>query len=243
MKKLIFILCATWLFGGCTSKLKEENRQLGIRLDSMQMIVVENKNLLRLLDEIDQYMDSIDMLRHVVELDLETGISKNDYVFRMKDLTEYVQKAELTIQELSNSNYANISRINQLRKEISVKDEEIANLQGNVLIYQEENKQIKDRMTTAESESLEIKNELEEKTNEFNYAISEYIDKIQTIEAESLFALGAGKEELARHMQFARKRKKQVLHDALDYYNSSNKLGYEPALDRIKYLKEKLKIN
>ena len=51
------------------------------------------------------------------------------------------------------------------------------------------------------------------------------------------------KEELARHMQFARKRKKQVLHDALNYYNGANNLGYEPAQDRIKYLKEKLKIN
>ena len=98
-------------------------------------------------------------------------------------------------------------------------------------------------MSMAESELLEIKNELDEKTNEFNYAQSEFLDKIQLLEAESLFALGEGKEELARHMQFARKRKKQVLHDALDYYKSSNKLGYEPALDKIKFLKEKHKMN
>jgi hypothetical protein len=243
MKYLLPILCATLFFSGCISKLKEENKQLGIRLDSMQILEFENRSLLGLLSQIEKQLDSIDIYRKKIELDLEKGIYKDDYVFRLKNLTEYVQETELTIEELSKSNYLNISRINQLRKEISNKDEEIERLQSNVLLYQEKNSQLRDQMTITENELLQIKIELEEKTNEFNYALSEYIDKIQIIEAESLFALGEGKEELARHMQFARKRKKQVLLDALNYYNSAIDLGYDPALDRIKYLKEKLKIN
>jgi len=244
MKKLIFILGATWLLSGCISKLKEENKQLAIQLDSLQIVIEENKSLIRLLAEIEQYMDSIDILRQGIQLDLETGLSKDDdYVFRMKNLTEYVRKTELAIQKLSNSNQANISRINQLRREISIRDEAIANLQSNITLYKQRNAQINDQISMAESELLEIKNELLEKTNEFNFEQSEFLDKIQILEAESLFALGEGKEELARHMQFARKKKKQVLHDALDYYKSSNELGYEPALDRIKFLNEKYKMN
>jgi len=222
----MLILCAPWLLSGCMSKLKEENKELSIRLDSMQIIVVENKSLLGLLSQIEKQLDSIDIYRKRIELDLEKGIYKNDYIYRLKNLTEYVQETETTIEELSKSNHLNISRINRLRKEIADKDKEIERLQSNISLYQQRNDQIKDQMTMAESELLEIKNELEEKTDEFNYSLSEYIDKIQTIEAESLFALGAGKEELAKHMQFARKRKKQVLHDALNYYYSAIDLGY-----------------
>jgi len=243
MKKLALVLCAIWLFTGCNTKLKEDNTYLLARLDSLQLVEEENKYLSGLLLQIEQYMDSIDIQLTRIDLGLEAGIPEEDYILRMKFLNEYVQKAELTINQLSRTNNTNSSQIKNLRKKISDKDEEIEKLQHNALLVQQEITQLKEQMIITNNELLATQNELENKEDELRYAESQFLYKFQASEAEYLYALGEGKEEVTMHMQFARKRKKQKLIDALEYYTNSNDLGYEPAMAKVSYLKERLKIN
>jgi chromosome segregation ATPase len=243
MKKLALVLCAIWMFNGCNTKLKEDNTYLLARLDSLQLVEEENKYLSGLLIQIEQYMDSIDIQRNKIDLELEAGIPEEDYVLRMKSLNEYVQKAEWTINQLSRTNNTHNSQIKNLRKEISGKDEEIEKLQHNALLVQQEITQLKEQITLTNAKLRTTQNELENKEDELSYAESQFLYKLQASEAEFLYALGEGKEEVTMHMQFARKKKKQKLIDALDYYSNSNDLGYEPAMAKISYLKEKLKIN
>lgn len=243
MKKIALILLTVLLFTGCNKKLKEENLQLLVRLDSMQMIVEETEYLSSLLAQIDEYMDSIDIHRNEIKLDLELGISEEDYISRMKDINEFVKKAEWTINDLSKSNSAYNSRINRLKNDMEKKNTEIEKLQYSVMLYQEETSHLQEELTITDKELLNVQNELKKKTNEFNLEITELLDKLKLTEAESLFARGEAKEELAKHMQFARKRKKQALLDAIEYYNNSYDLGYEPALAKANQIKEKIKIN
>ncbi len=243
MRIIAIILCALLLFPGCNQKLKEENLQLLVRLDSMEMIVEEAEYLSSILSQIEEYMDSIDIHRKEIKLDLEASIVEEDYVARMKNINEFVKKADWLISDLSKTNSSYNSYINRLKNDMEEKNKEIEKMQYSIMLYQEETSHLQEELTITDKEMLSIQNELKDRTHEFNLERTELLEKLKLTEAESLFARGEGKEEVAKHMQFARKRKKQVLLDAIEYYNNSYGLGYEPALAKANQIKEKLKIN
>jgi hypothetical protein len=243
MKNIGIILLTVLLFAGCNTNLKEENLQLLVRLDSMQMIVEEAEYLSVLLTQIEEYMDSIDIYRNEIKLDLEANVLEEDYVARMKNINEFVKKAEWLINDLSNTNASYNSYINRLKNDIEEKNKEIEKMQYSVMLYQEETSHLQEQLTETDKEVLSLKNELKERTSDFNIDKTELLNKLILTEAESLFARGEGKEELAKHMQFARKRKRQALLDAIKYYDDAYEMGYEPALARANQIKEKMKIN
>ncbi|UXP31398.1 hypothetical protein N6H18_13665 [Reichenbachiella agarivorans] len=249
MKIIIPFLAVCIALAGCnkenTTEIKE-NEVLQARIDSMQTILEVTQYRVSLLDQIGKYLDSIDYNRNWVKLNLEAGITNEDYVERMKNLSQYVQKAEWTIGELEKTRSAYASQVKRLKKEISEKDLEVKSLQQTIAQYQGENTDLKVQLTAKEMDLLDSQMELNlanHSIEEASTEITELLSTVRLTEAESFYAKGEGMEEVAKHIQLAPKRKNESLEQALSMYINAEKLGHPKAGAKIKALKEKLKIS
>ena len=241
---LIVISLAGWLLVGCTGKLKEENSQLTYRLDSLQQELDAKQYSMGLLEQVGVYLDSIDANRKWVKVNLETGLAEDDYVERMKVLNQYVQKAEWTIGELEKTRSAYASQVKRLKARIAEKDEEIRILQMTVAEYQSKNLELNDSLVISKQELLNAQLALSSTKDELTRKEAEVESLLQNIkltQAESFYAQGENKEEIAKRTQLAPKRKNKALEEALEFYQSAMDLGYEPAIAKVDALKKRLK--
>jgi len=244
MNKLIISLMAIALISGCNkSGTSVDGEKLQTRIDSLQTALEVSNYTAGLLTQIGSYMDSIDANRKYVELNLETGISQEDYVTRMKNINQYVQRAEWTIAELEKSKSAFTKQVKRLKKQIAEKDAEIVSLQMTVAQTQADKKQLEETLTLTETELVMSQLEQEMTAEELeaaNTLAQELMEKVQVTKAESLFSQGQNMETLAASIQFAPNRKREALEEALKYYTESRELGYEPAAAKVDAVKAKL---
>ena len=244
MNKSILFLGVLGLLSGCNQQVKEEHAALLVRLDSMETVLEENQYTIGLLDQVGLYLDSIESHRHWITMNLETGLSQEDYVERMKVLNQYVQKAELTIGELENTRSTYATQLGRLRTKINGMEHEIQGLQLSVAHYQQENTALQDMLTISEDRLLDTQLDLEVTSDELEESQSEVkdlLEKVQLTEAESYYVRGEGMEEMARRIQFAPKKKKETLEEALALYTTASDLGFEPAKTKVEELSGKLK--
>jgi chromosome segregation ATPase len=244
MKKLVFVFIILGLLAGCNKTVKKENSRLEGRLDSMKLALEENAYAVGLLGQVGLYLDSIEAKREWIKFDLETVVDKNNYVLRLKNLDSYLQKADWTVNELENQRYTYISQVKRLKKEIEKNDQAIEDLKLGLTQYKDENFELKGLLDLSEEEKSDTQIELDQTSIELQKSKSEIQNlsaKIETMQAESYYALGEGMEEIARRTQFAPKRKKQSLNDALGFFEQSSNLGYEPAKAKVNALKTRLR--
>ena len=245
MKKLAFVLIVLGLLSGCNKPVKKENSRLLARLDSMQVALEENSYAVDLLDQVGQYLDSIDAKREWIKFDLEAGIDEDDYIQRMKKLNSYLQKAEWTVNELEGQRNAYISQVKRLKKEIAAKNQGLQDLEVIVAKYTDENSELQGLLAIADEEQMDAQLDMDKMSNELEQSkveIQNLMAKVQRTKAESFYAQGEGMEEAARRTQFAPRRKKQSLNNALRFFEQSSELGYEPAKTKVDELKSRLKI-
>lgn len=245
MKKLALILIVLGLFSGCNKSVKQENSRLLVSLDSMQLALEEYAYAVSLIDQIGQYLDSIDANSKWIKSELEAGMSEEDYIQRMKNLNGYLQKAELTVNELEGQRNAYISQVKRLKKEMEENDRVIKDLKLGLTKYSEENFELQGSLDLSEEENLDRQLDLDKTNIELEQSKSEIqhlLAKTKSIQAESYYSLGESMEEIARRTQFARKRKMQSLNNALQFFEQSSELGYEPAKAKVDELKIRLKI-
>jgi chromosome segregation ATPase len=250
MKKLIpFLAVLFFALAGCNNEKTENqvpNEVLVAQLDSMQQILDAAQYKASLLEQVGTYMDSIDSNRKWIKLNLEGGISNEDYIERMKSLNQYVQKAEWTIGELEKTRSAYASQVKRLKNEIADKNLEIQSLQQAIAQYQGENQELQIQLSTSELELVNSQVQLDisnEKVDKANDKIANLLSTVKLTEAESFFAQGEGMEEIANRTQLAPKRKKASLESALEMYTKAESLGHPDAAAKITSLKEKLKID
>lgn len=192
-----------------------------------------------LLEQVGLYMDSIDANRKWIQINLETGLSREDYLSRIKNLNAYVQKAEWTIGELEKTRSAYASQVKRLKNEITQKDQEIEKLQLAVATYKNSDAELRSMLNITESQLLEAQLDIDVLKSDLK--LSEAIlEKAHLSEAEALFSQGESSQELAKHIQFAPRRKKKALDDALQYYQASLDMGYGPANAKVDELNKKL---
>ena len=230
---------------GCNQQIKTDNEQLIAKVDSLEQALDANAYTVGLLDQIGQYMDSIDAQRNWITINLESGLSEQDYIERMKQLNQYVQKAEWTIGELEKTRSAYASQVKRLKKEISEKDQEISSLQLSVAEYQKANENLENRLQITQEDLISTQKSLDltrEDLNSTELDVKKLIEEVRLTEAESLYAQGEGMEEVAKRTQLAPKRKKETLEKALELYTASLAKGYEPAEAKVDAMKKKLKI-
>ena len=243
MNKLFIALIAIGLIASCKQEAAPDNSRLLARVDSLEAALEVSNYTMGVLGQIGTYMDSIDANRKWIELNLETGLSQDDYVTRMRNINQYVQKAEWMIGELEKTRSAYAKQVKRLKNDILQKDEEIKALQLVVAQTQANNRQLEETLTLTETELVMSKLEQDQTEKELersNTAAAELMNKLQMTKAESLYSQGENMEALAGHIQLAPKRKREALETALKYYTQSRDLGFVKATEKVEALKAKL---
>ncbi len=243
MNKLILALIVVGFLSGCDKEEKPDNSQLLARVDSLETALEASNYTIGLLGEIGTYMDSIDSNRKWIQLNLETGLSQDNYVARMKSINQYVKKAEWMIGELEKTRGAYATQVKRLKNEITLRDENIKALQLTVAQTQADKKQLQETLILTETELIMSQIEQDnteselEKANEMSKSL---MNKVQLTQAESLFSQGENMEAIASYIQLAPRKKNAALEDALKYYTQSDELGYAPASAKVETLKARL---
>lgn len=224
-------------------KLLMENEELKAELNRAQMSVST-------LEEVGSLMDSIDKARNALKLELEAGTNYDDYLDRMNDINEYVKHTESKINQLenelnkySNKNQAYVRAISRLKKELTIKSQEISKLQLSVEKFKKENTNLFNVVELQEAEIMDLEDEITMKLEELDLIenrIKELMKKSQMSEADSYFALGEALEEAARRTKLAPRKKKETYKEAIEIYRKALAFGREDAQAKIDELEKKI---
>lgn len=249
MKQSIVILfIASLLVFSCVSKdenekVKMENEELKAELTRAQLAVST-------LEEIGTLIDSIDVARNALKLELEAGTNYDDYLERMNNINDYVTNTEAKIDQLENElnkgsskNQTYISSISRLKKELASKSKEITALQASIEKYKNETTNLLNVVDIQEAEIYDLNDEIEMKMTELEFIenhVQEMMKKAQMTEADSYFALGEALEEAAKRTKLAPKKRKETYKEAIEHYKKSLAFGREDAQTKIDALEKKI---
>jgi chromosome segregation ATPase len=232
---------------------KEEKAALQSEVDSLRVELETSQKMAGTLLEVGVLMDSIDANRQLlrVNMNMEEGISYDDYTARMEDINDHVKnterklsalEAELKKSNSSASSYA--ATIKKLRKDLESRAKEIASLQEQVDKYRNENQNLIQTVDLQESLLVDKEMQIIEKNQELaliEARIQELMIQSKMTEAEAYYARGEAVEEAARRTKLAPKKKKETLREALELYKKSLSLGNDQAQAKVDALEERLK--
>lgn len=224
-------------------KLEMENEELKAELTRAKMAATT-------LEEVGALMDSIDVARNALELNLEAGTEYDDYLKKMNNINSYVKNTEAKIAELEKNlnktnanNQAYIRAIKRLKKDLAGKTQEIKKLQQTVENYKKENSNLLNTVDLKETEIMDLQDQIDMKMEELNLLenrVQEVMKSSQMTEADSYYTLGEALEEAARRTKLAPKKKKETYREAIEYYKKSLALGREDAQEKIDALQKKI---
>lgn len=232
---------------------KEEKAALQSQVDSLRVELETSQKMAGTLLEVGVLMDSIDANRQLlrVNMNMEQGISYDDYTARMEDINDYVKNTEKKLSALeeelkkskgSASSYA--GTIKKLRKDLEAKTKEIAGLQEQVDKYRNENQNLIQTVDLQESMLLDKEVQIMEKNQELaliEARIQELMIQSKMTEAEAYYARGEAVEEAANRTKLAPKKKKETYREALELYKKALSLGNDQAQAKIDAMEEKIK--
>jgi tetratricopeptide (TPR) repeat protein len=247
MKNILWIIPATLLLASCGTKEKEA---LQSRVDSLSIELENSQRMANTLVEVGALMDSIDVSRQLLRMNMVEGTTYEDYTSRMRDLNQYVKDTEKKITDLENAlkksegNTASYARqIKKLKDDLQAKSNEVLALQEMVEKYRSENQNL---VSLAEMQSAEISDkELQIQTKEQELAliearIQELMIQSKVSEADAYFARGQAVEEAANRTKLAPRKKKETYQEAIELYRKALSLGNQEAQARITELEKKL---
>ena len=245
---ILTIFSVLFIFS-CTNKeeaqkLHMENEELKAELNRAQVAVAT-------LDEVGSLMDSIDIARKALRLELEAGTDYEDYLNRMKDINNYVGETEKRINALeielnkSSSKSQSYARsIATMKKNLAAKTKEIEALQTTVENYKKENTDLLNLVDLKETEIVDMEQQVAMKTEELaliENRIQELMIQSQLTEADTYFALGEALEEAARRTKLAPKKRKETYREAVEIFKKALAFGREDAQEKIDALEKKIK--
>ncbi len=251
MKKIVsksiavFILAVgfSFLFSGC---YKKKSEQLQSTVDSLQFALESSQRIVMQLGEIDALMDSIDATRRVLRANVVEGTSYKNYINRLQDLNTYIKDTQIKIDELENTAKTVVALQSSLRKlktDLDFRTQEISALKLEVSKSRHANDSMALAIAQRDS-TLMAKDELI-KVNEAIIASIE-ISMHDTNEANQLkmaelyYNQAKAQEEVGARTNFAPRKKREALRDALELYKIALSLGKKEAQERIDILEKEL---
>ena len=246
MKKVILGLAISVIaLMGCEPK--EKVAVLQYQVDSLTVQLAAHLEIEANINEVGVLIDSIDASRHALQLTMIEGNSASDYLTRLKNINEYVKRAEVMIIALERSNKKSskisASTIRGLKADLEKRSQEILNLQLRIAELSDVNMALwlkvneKDSILFVRDQAITLNNNdiawLEKRNIE-----SQEENKI--IVANLYFDQASVVELVADRTRFAPRRKKAARMWALDLFRLSQSLGNKEAQARIDKLEKKL---
>lgn len=228
-----------------------ENAKLKTQLDSLQNELQVTQQMAQTLQEVGTLMDSIDVNRQLLRVNVMEGTTYSDYTSRMKDLNNYVKETQSKIGDLEKSlkkSKANANAfsatVKKLKADLEKKNGEIMALQAKVDELGNLNENMKVTIDLQEAELNDKQAQIETKTQELALIeahIQELMIQSKMNEADSYFARGEALEEAANRTKLAPRKKKDTYKEALELYKKAQSLGNDKALAKITELEKKVK--
>ncbi|HMP98968.1 MAG TPA: hypothetical protein PKC24_04245 [Cyclobacteriaceae bacterium] len=248
MYRYIIVVASTVaLLFSCDSK---EKAQMQTELDSLRREAAINQQLAEVLIEVGNMMDSIDVSRNMIRINIVEGTTYDDFNYRMRELNQYVKDSERKLSEMeqalrksqsASGAYANT--IKKLRADLESRNKEIAELKDRVEQFRNTNQNLVSLVNLQETELADKEAQIMSKNQELaliEARIQELLLQSKMSEADAYFARAQAVEEAANRTKLAPKKKKETLEEALELYKKSYSLGNNDAKAKIDELSKKI---
>ncbi|MCZ8217407.1 MAG: hypothetical protein O9262_14275 [Cyclobacteriaceae bacterium] len=237
----LVLIAALW---SCDNK---KVTQLEKKVDSLNVQLVSSREVEESMNEVGALIDSIDASRSDLRIKMIEGSSYADYVARLREINNYVQRTEAKLDALENSakksSKSSASAIKRLKADLKKTSDELLELQTQLATMREENLRLwtkvnqKDSMLSIQDQVIKMKEgdvaSLERLVNDTNAANKLAVADLYYAQAEAL-------ETVANRTQFAPRKKKQARREALELYRLSLSLGKVEAQSKIDELEKEL---
>ena len=245
----IFTACIVVLFiTACTSEDKVE--QLQAQNDSLRQELVTTQNMLFTFKEVGSLIDSIDISRNALRVNIVEGTPYFDYTERLGEINNYVKRSENKIDELEKKLRASKNQSNAyelmvmaLKDELAISRDEVVALEAQVSAMMKDNKDLSKTVKLQKASLEDFQLQLDAKYEEvklFAVHIKELTEKLEITEANASFAQAEALEKAARKTKLAPKKKRKTYQEALTLYKKAQDAGHPEAANKIKELEKKI---
>lgn len=248
IRSILFVTVAS-LLTGCVRK--SESDKLQSELDSLRNELQTSQEMARTLNEVGVLMDSIDVSRQALRLNMVEGTTYDVYVNRLEGLNTYVRETQNKINDLEkalkkskSSANAFAQTIKKLKADIEKKDREISELTATLEKVRNENDNLVRVTELQELDLLDKQSQIEARRQELamlEKRIEKLLQDSQVSEADGFYARAKSVEETANRTKLAPKKKKASLQEALELYKKSSSLGNPKAKADVDRLTKELK--
>ncbi len=248
MRLILVLIVFSLALSGCLPSRKEE--ALRMQVDSLRYELDASNKLTGILMEVGEIIDSIDVSRNSLRMDMADGISYNDYVARLRDIQVYVARSTQRLAELEDNmqkaktnQTSHLATIRQLKKDLELRATQIAELTAQVEKYKEENATL---VNTVALQSAELSDKMEllaarqEEVARLEADIKALVEKSQFDMADAYYAQAQALEEAAKRTKLAPRKKKTTQQEALELYKLALATGKAEAKERIEALEKSI---
>jgi chromosome segregation ATPase len=245
--KLLYLVLFSAFLMSCETKEKEA---LQTQVDSLKLELEKSHQTSETLAEIGVLLDSIDLSRQLLRVNLVEGTPYDDYSGRMQDLNEYIKDTQDKIANLEQS--LKSSKVNarafaktiaQLKAELATKGKEMAFLEEQVDKFRNENENLIITVDLQDAEIADKQAQIETKGQELaliEARVQELMIQSKVSEAEAYYTRAQAIETAANRTKLAPRKKKETMREALNLYKKALSLGKSEAQAKINQLEGRL---
>ncbi len=224
-------------------QLKMENEELKADLNRAQTAAATLEEVGALMDSIDKARNALRIeLEKGTSYENYNERMQNIYKY-VEESEAKITELETEISKSSSKNQAYLRAIARLKKDLSKKTKEIESLKSTVESYKSVNKELLNMMDMQDAELADLEREIEMRQEELDYLenrMQELMSKSQIDQGDAYFARAQAIEEAARRTKLAPKKKKATYKEALELYKKAKAFGHEGTDEKIAELEKKI---
>ncbi|HEU5289173.1 MAG TPA: hypothetical protein VFU05_00940 [Cyclobacteriaceae bacterium] len=225
---------------------RKENAMLRNKVDSLNSVLQSSQIVEGQLKEVDALIDSIDISRKILRTKVVEGTSYDTYASRLHDINQYVKDTQDKIAALEKTakNVKGLSSsVRRLKSDLELRSQELAALQLEVSKMRSENQSMamaitkKDSTLLAKEDIIKVR---EADIVKFEASMRDTNEKNRIAMADMYYNQAQTLEVVADRTNFAPRKKKQAMREAMELYKISLSLGKTEAQSRIDVLEKEL---